>query len=81
MHNIIIMAMYHTIEFRDFVWIKLNFPKLKTTSGNVNINTYYLECICVFTTNYLGILISDTVASYAPKTDHDEPFSTKVSSQ
>ena len=36
MHNGYVL---HTIEFRDFVWIQLNFPKLKTTSGSVNIST------------------------------------------
>ena len=36
MHNII-MAMYYTMEFRDFMWIQQNFPKLKTTSGSVKL--------------------------------------------
>ena len=68
------------MEFRDFVWIQQNFPKLKKNMWKckININTYYLEYIrfWVFITNYLGILISHTVASYAPKTD--EPLTTKV---
>ena len=37
MHNT--MAMCHAVEFRDFVWTQLHFPKLKHLEFNVDINT------------------------------------------